>query len=311
MKYSVIIPVYNKNETIQDAVESVLAQASNDFEILIIDDGSTIPVACVLDQYRKDSRIKVIRKENGGVSSARNTGIREAKGQYLCFLDADDLWLPNHLSTLDRLIQKYDEAAMFVTSHIEHLPDGTEKHSGNILADRENDFKTSNLFDLLTHYSGGIIHTNSVCVNNTVCVNERVMFVEGAVRGEDTDVWFRIALRHDVAFTKEETTIYRRELSTATRNGSFIYSWVFAERQSDIVKDSSIHEDVKKSCVKFLDRYWMTCVRESRLDGNKSGAREYLKKISEHSTTRYFATWLFAYLPDRLFKKAYALIMRR
>lgn len=311
MKYSVIIPVYNKNETILDAVASIMAQTSKDFEILIIDDGSTIPVSCVLGQYKNDERVKVIRKKNGGVSSARNAGIKEAKGKYLCFLDADDLWLPNHLSELDRLIKKYGEVAMLVTSHIEHLPNGTEKHCGNIMPDKEHDFKTSNLFKLLTQYSGGIIHTNSVCVNNTVCVNEKILFAEGAVRGEDTDVWFRVALRHDIVFTKEETTIYRREFSTATRDTSFIYSWVFAERLPDIVSDYTIRDDVKKACIKFLDRYWMTCVRESRLDGNKSGAKQYLKKISEHTTKRYFVTWMFAYLPDSLFKKAYALIMRR
>ena len=83
MKYSVIIPVYNKNETILDAVASIMAQTSKDFEILIIDDGSTIPVSCVLEQYKNDERVKVIRKKNGGVSSARNAGIKEAKGKYL------------------------------------------------------------------------------------------------------------------------------------------------------------------------------------------------------------------------------------
>ena len=64
MKYSVIIPVYNKNETIRDAVASIMAQTSKDFEILIIDDGSTIPVSCVLEQYKNDKRIRVIRKNN-------------------------------------------------------------------------------------------------------------------------------------------------------------------------------------------------------------------------------------------------------
>ena len=182
MKYSVIIPVYNKNETIRDAVASIMAQTSKDFEILIIDDGSTIPVSCVLEQYKNDKRVRVIRKKNEGVSSARNAGIKEAEGKYLCFLDADDLWLPNHLSELDRLIQKYGDVAMLVTSHIEHLPDGTEKHSGNIMSDKEHDFKTSNLFKLLTQYSGGIIHTNSVCVNNTVCVNEKILFANNIIK---------------------------------------------------------------------------------------------------------------------------------
>ena len=135
-----------------------MAQTSKDFEILIIDDGSTIPVSCVLEQYKNDERVKVIRKKNGGVSSARNAGIKEAKGKYLCFLDADDLWLPNHLSELDRLIKKYGEVAMLVTSHIEHLPNGTEKHCGNIMPDKEHDFKTSNLFKLLTQYPAEYSH---------------------------------------------------------------------------------------------------------------------------------------------------------
>ena len=177
--------------------------------------------------------------------------------------------------------------------------------------DKGQDFRTNNIFSLLTHYSGGIIHTNSVCVNKSVCVNEKILFAECAVRGEDTDFWFRVALRNDVVFTKKETTIYRREFSTATRNTTFIYSWVFAERLSAIKNDPTISNYVKESCVKFLDRYWMTCVRESRLDGDRISAVNYLEKISDCKTKRYLVTWLFAYLPDNLFKKAYSLIMRR
>ena len=118
MKFSVIIPVYNKANTIRAAVESVLAQTFSDFEIVIVDDGSHDTPEKVLADLM-DKQLHLIHQENGGVSVARNTGIRAAKGDYLCFLDADDLWLPNHLEEMSILIDQFPTADMFVTSHME------------------------------------------------------------------------------------------------------------------------------------------------------------------------------------------------
>lgn len=107
-KVSVIIPVYKAEKYIGATVRSVLAQSYKNLELLIVDDGSPDRSIEICQQF-KDPKIKIIRQENRGVSAARNTGIRNAQGEYLAFLDADDLWLPEKL-------EKHVE-------HLENSPD--------------------------------------------------------------------------------------------------------------------------------------------------------------------------------------------
>jgi glycosyltransferase involved in cell wall biosynthesis len=95
---SIVIPAYNAAQTIKTTVRSVFDQTVQDFEILIVDDGSKDKTIGVAESIG-DSRIKVISQVNGGASSARNKGIKEAKGEYVAFLDADDLWMPNKLES--------------------------------------------------------------------------------------------------------------------------------------------------------------------------------------------------------------------
>lgn len=103
---SVIIPLYNKEKTIKNTIESVLSQSYTDFELIIVNDGSTDGSAEKVALFH-DRRIRFIHKENGGVSSARNYGLKEAKGEWVLFLDADDKILPHCLQMLYALAEKY------------------------------------------------------------------------------------------------------------------------------------------------------------------------------------------------------------
>ncbi|MDR1738862.1 MAG: glycosyltransferase [Candidatus Symbiothrix sp.] len=107
IKISIIIPLYNKENCIAETVQSVLQQSFHNFELIIVDDGSTDGSLDVVRQIQ-DDRIIVYTKTNGGVSAARNFGIQKAKCEYLVFLDADDIMLPNCLKTLLDLQQKYN-----------------------------------------------------------------------------------------------------------------------------------------------------------------------------------------------------------
>jgi glycosyltransferase involved in cell wall biosynthesis len=95
-KISVIVPVYKVEKYVATTIQSVLKQTYKNFELLLIDDGSPDRSVEICQQFT-DPRIKIIRQQNGGVAAARNTGIREAQGEYIAFLDADDLWLPQKL----------------------------------------------------------------------------------------------------------------------------------------------------------------------------------------------------------------------
>jgi len=112
--FSVIIPVYNRESLVGDAIESVLNQTYSNWEAILINDGSTDNSLEVLRKYEKlDSRIKVIDKENGGVSSARNCGLDVAKGDYIVFCDSDDLLSQDELLTLNKYINEYGRIDIF------------------------------------------------------------------------------------------------------------------------------------------------------------------------------------------------------
>lgn len=101
MQISIIIPVYNASRYLRECMDSVLAQTFGDFEVLLVDDGSTDGSGEACDGYaRQDGRIRVFHKENGGVSSARNLGLDHARGEWICFADADDWLEPDCLETL-------------------------------------------------------------------------------------------------------------------------------------------------------------------------------------------------------------------
>lgn len=106
---SIIVPVYNSASTLPNCIESLLTQTYPDFEILLIDDGSKDTSSSLCDMYMsQDSRIRTFHKVNGGVSSARNLGIKQAKGEYITFCDADDSFEPDALSFFYNTISQYN-----------------------------------------------------------------------------------------------------------------------------------------------------------------------------------------------------------
>lgn len=137
-KVSIIVPAYNAEKFIESCVSSVQAQDLQDWELLLIDDGSKDSTGTLCDQYAaKDTRIRVFHKENGGVSAARNLGLLKMRGEYLAFLDVDDTYEPGFLSTLLRILEKAgaDSAAC---AHLNLTPEGS-RYSETVLPEGEYD----------------------------------------------------------------------------------------------------------------------------------------------------------------------------
>lgn len=184
---SVIIPTYNRGWIIKEAVDSVLAQDYRDFELIVVDDGSTDNTSEVLDAYR--GTIKVFRQENKGVSAARNRGIAEASGRFIAFLDSDDLWLPQKLSrqveffntTPDALICQTEE--VWIRSGVRVNPKKRhQKPSGMI-------FEPSLALCLVSPSAVMIRRSLLEIVGN---------FDETLPACEDYDLWLRISCRFPV-----------------------------------------------------------------------------------------------------------------
>ena len=116
IKFSIIVPVYNVEQYLPLCIDSILAQTFTDFEVLLIDDGSTDRSGKICDEYvKQDKRIRVFHKKNGGVSSARNIGIKEARGKWICFVDSDDTITFDYLSVFEKNCKKTIESSLQVT----------------------------------------------------------------------------------------------------------------------------------------------------------------------------------------------------
>ena len=204
--FSVIIPLYNKEKSILSTISSVLNQTYTNFELIVVDDGSTDNSAQIVNEIN-DSRIKLIKKINGGVCSARNTGIREAKYDFIAFLDADDIWDKSYLEEQTKMITDFPDAAMWGINFAEvdskenevHLSTGLPIGFRGIV---QNYFGYKHVSDLFSSSSVVIIKD---IVNTTGMFDERIKY------SEDLDMWYRIILNYKVAFDSQILVKYSQD----------------------------------------------------------------------------------------------------
>ena len=209
MKYSIVTPLYNKQQYIAATIESVLSQTYSDFEFIIVDDSSTDNSVEVVKSY-KDKRIRLYSKPNGGVSSARNYGILKSTGEIICFLDADDLWHATYLEFLNKNIEKYPEAGFFCGAFECFRDNPSNVFCESCLKTIKRN--TSQIVDYFTEsYSkgGSIALTSAVAVKKCLLLQLDYIFPEGINMGEDVDLWFRIASITNTVYNNTPLMIYR------------------------------------------------------------------------------------------------------
>ena len=213
MKYSVIIPLYNKAPYIRKALESVLAQTYIDYEVIVVDDGSTDGSAEIAESFLQDpasrlspfaSRLRLLKQPNQGVSAARNNGVAQAHGDYLAFLDADDWWEPTYLERMAQLITDYPDAGLYACNYYYH------KDGVNII---KVDIPTG-YFNYPKEYFKNFampITSISVVIPSKV-YDEMGGFPIGVKLGEDFLLWAKIAVQYPVAFLNEPLAYYNNTL---------------------------------------------------------------------------------------------------
>lgn len=206
---SIIIPLYNKGEHITSALRSVLNQTYQDFEIIIVNDGSTDKSVEEVNKI-DDPRIRLINQPNAGVSAARNRGIKEAHGEFIAFLDADDEWDSDYLASQFTLTKHFPDCTVFASYY------SFCDISGNISAPIIN--------GLLLHAESGEL-TNYFCIasaghpplwTSAVMVRrEAIMaiggFPVGIKSGEDLLTWARLAARYKIAYSLKPLAIFNVE----------------------------------------------------------------------------------------------------
>lgn len=195
---SIVIPLYNKEHSIASTLQTVLNQTYQDFEIIIVNDGSTDHS---IDEVNKitDSRIHLIHQTNAGVSAARNRGIEEAKGEFIAFLDADDEWKPDYLKTQYKLTQKYPECSVFACNY--EFKDSLGKVTPTIIRKLPFSCEDGILYNYfqVANYSHPPISSISIMVKKNA-IQSIDGFPLGIKSGEDLITWARLACQYSIAF---------------------------------------------------------------------------------------------------------------
>jgi glycosyltransferase involved in cell wall biosynthesis len=247
--FSVIIPLYNKAKYIEKTIFSVLNQTYTDFELIIVDDGSTDNSLEVIKSF-VDNRIQIITQRNNGVSSARNTGIINSAYEYIAFLDADDWWDTNFLTEISKMINLTD-ADMYATNYFFKY--------GDNMAKNHHVFKKSNQF-VSEWY---LCHLESIFCASSVVIKREIfkkigMFDTRISYGEDIDLWIRIASNGNIIWSDLCLAVYNKTMDSLTTHQQ---------------------PDLKKHLLSYLNKYDLTklsvkyCVSLYQL---KHGLRYYL-----------------------------------
>lgn len=206
IKFSVVIPLYNKEKDIVNTINSVLNQSYEADEIIVVDDGSTdMSVQLIEESFAR--KVKVIGQKNMGVASARNKGVLEAKNAYICLIDGDDIWEMGFLGEIAELIKKYPTANFYATAH-KHIDEEGKLLSSKVPFLEDYQGVLENFIDVFRK-NYGLLNSSSVCIEKS----SFVLFPLGEKKGEDICVWLELALQGSLAFSAKPLSIYRLNAS--------------------------------------------------------------------------------------------------
>jgi len=215
--FSIIISLYNKELYIENTLKSVLNQNFKNFEIIVVNDGST---DTSIDKIKsiKSSKFKIYNTDNNGVSHARNYGISLAKGRYIALLDADDYWHNNHLTELNTTIKKFPEAGIFCNNYEIY-------YRRDFIKPAQFSFSYSTHPILINDYFK-CSRINSVIWTSSACFSKNSFETIGKFKtnlrtGQDIDLWIRYALQHEVAFNPKITMRYRNYDKSSLSKSNF------------------------------------------------------------------------------------------
>lgn len=305
--FSVVIPLYNKAHFVLRTVESALSQDFSDFEIIVIDDGSTDGSADVLRDVA-DSRLIVVNQENAGVAAARNRGIELSRGRYLAFLDADDVWRPYYLTEIRKIIESYPEAGMYVTAYDVVLPKGKIVHSSEDVG--STGVKRSYWSTLKSAYD--FVWTSATVIPKRL-VDEVGGFLSGELIGQDLDLWARVAQVNPlIGYSTKRCVEYNRcAENNARARVKIAYARAFMQtlecEAANEARDPEEIEAIESKYRKKMVAYVYTTI----LNGDCRKARELLDGWSLGRNEALVAVLKFAsILPTAIHRAVYAVRLR-
>jgi glycosyltransferase involved in cell wall biosynthesis len=265
--FSVIIPLYNKENFIENTLKSVLNQIFTDFEVIIVNDGSTDKSEEKTHQF-DDTRIHYFTKENGGVSSARNFGLEKAKSEHITFIDADDYWCPNFLQVMFENITKFPELKVF-SAAIEIETSKKIIPADYSILRSDNDCEVVNFF---TASSKQCVIWTSCAVFHKSIFKKTGSFDLEIKSGQDMDLWIRVGLKYQVLFCWKILARYINDDNSLSKSQAVISGGMKFTKFIEIEKTNP---DLKR----FIDLNRFTLAIKSKLSSDYILFENYYNNI--------------------------------
>lgn len=264
---SVVIPLYNKEKSIASTLQSVCDQTYKDYEVVIVNDGSTDNSANVvkdiiahIDGRCIEDRWTLVDKTNGGVCSARNRGIQEAKGEYVAMLDGDDMWDKEFLAEIAKMIEDFPKAAMWGANYAETLNGKLVRRLRTGLPEGYRGY-VDNYFHMQGRQSD-LFCSSSVVIRKEAFAKVG-MFDERLKYAEDNDMWFRIIATYPVAFYDQYLAFYRyeaenRAMMRRREMKSFLPYYVDKFKEPIFRENKIFYQWINQWCAQWIARYLFT-----------------------------------------------------
>ena len=321
---SVVIPTYNRAALLTEAIDSALAQDYPATEILVIDDGSTDHTADIAAAY--EGRIRYFQQANGGAGAARNFGMQQARGEFIAFLDSDDLWRPNKLSLQVSIMNaRPDVAMLFSEFDILRESGETRLHGMQTWLERDVDWDTVyrevissaalctntdaptfsiRIGDIYTELLGHIFVLTSSTIVRRNCLDDSMRFSEDLPLFEDWEFFARVAYKHPVAFMdfattcnrghSDEVRLTRCDLTTKANTRLKLVDRLWAT-------DGTLNETAQRTLDKVRSEQWLILAKQAILsrqpEQSRSAVRHYITCRGIHFPDPVWPVAALAYIP--------------
>jgi glycosyltransferase involved in cell wall biosynthesis len=300
---TVVIPLYNKEKSIARAINSVLNQTEQNFEIIVVNDGSTDNSASAVENLQVLEKLKLIHQENRGECAARNRGIKEASTELIAFLDADDEWLPEFLETILALRAQFPIAEVYGTSYF--------KRNGNgILELPCFSFKFGESWKgIIQNYFETILKNNPFCASSMAATKNILEKIDGfppkVKYGGDADTFIRLSLAAKIAYINKPLAIVNLEAENRVTALLHDPSEEFHQLKTvqRLIESNAIPELLRQSTFEYKAKVQLRLARNFLVFGDTKSAKMLIQ--SSKGTKKFISKWywlsLWASIPPFLY----------
>ena len=302
---TVVMPLYNKAAYVERAIRSVLVQGEGVLEVVVVDDGSTDDGAAIVEAMQ-EPKVRLIRQVNSGVSAARNRGIEEARGEFICFLDADDIYLEGFIEEIRGLVARFPQAVLYATSYTKRWPDG--RVINNNLPHLVVPGRMQIVRDPFGSWSrNSFIHIASACMRTSVLSEHGVLFPLGESVGEDQEVIFRLMEVGEVAYSPKPLMVYHQEIADSLYSKLPDRLPANSERLAKRLKAGNIPKQHRAGVRRLLSVYCLNIARINLERGQrKQGWQLLLRQEAYYHVVYWLRTAIRFALPKAFFNSRWA-----